>query len=336
MTEKQPLISIIIPVYKVEQYIRQCVNSAISQTFTNLEIILIDDGSPDCCGTICDEYAEMDCRIKVIHKENGGLSDARNAGVEISRGEYLAFMDGDDWMDIDTIELLYKNLIDHNADISSCSYFIVYTNTIIKKDSNRKISKFSPEQAIKNYLLHNIPDSSACCKLYKKHIFSDVRFPINKRCEDIFIIADVFSRATTIINNATPKYYYRQRRSSITKCDKYNPNILDLIEAYKHVLCVVEKEFPSLVDICKEKLLMAKISVLQSMLLSKEYGQIPEYKKMLLAFRSNYSLLMKADNYNSKEKIALSVLKVNVRLYKLLIAFLDIKNRRTKPRIMFD
>lgn len=116
------LVSVIVPVYKVERYLSRCVDSILQQSYSNLEVILVDDGSPDSCGMICDEYQKNDRRIRVIHKSNGGLSDARNYGIEAAQGKYLAFVDSDDWLDFDMIDILYRVLTSQGADIAECSY----------------------------------------------------------------------------------------------------------------------------------------------------------------------------------------------------------------------
>ena len=116
----QPLISVIIPVYKVELYLRECIDSVLAQTYQNLEVILVDDGSPDQCGSICEQYAEKDNRVCVIHKENGGLSDARNAGIDVAKGEYIGFVDSDDWVAPDMYECLYKASVEYNAEFVVC------------------------------------------------------------------------------------------------------------------------------------------------------------------------------------------------------------------------
>ena len=126
----EELISVIIPVYKVEKYLKRCVESVQKQTFKNLEIILIDDGSPDSCGEMCDEMSKMDSRIKVVHKNNGGLSDARNAGIEIASGKYVVFVDSDDWLDLDMIDLLYRILKQYDADFAECSYRNIYKERV--------------------------------------------------------------------------------------------------------------------------------------------------------------------------------------------------------------
>ena len=123
-----PCISLIVPIYNVELYLSQCVESILIQTYTNLEVILVDDGSTDNCGKICDDYRNIDSRIIVIHKQNGGLSDARNTGIEIATGNYLCFIDSDDWIEPDMIEFLYNNLVNYDADLYMCDYFISYVN----------------------------------------------------------------------------------------------------------------------------------------------------------------------------------------------------------------
>lgn len=126
-------ISVIVPIYKVENYLNRCVESIRKQTYRNLEIILVDDGSPDACGEMCDRYAQEDSRIRVIHKENGGLSDARNAGIEVATGEYIAFVDSDDWIDDKMYEVLYSTLLKYNADIAECSYRNLYADCIVEE-----------------------------------------------------------------------------------------------------------------------------------------------------------------------------------------------------------
>lgn len=125
-----PTISVIVPVYKVEPYIRKCVDSILGQTFSDIQVILVDDGSPDQCGKICDEYAKQDNRVEVIHKENGGLSDARNAGIPYAKGEYIIFLDSDDYIENDMFEYMYTRIKDSGADMATCGLYEVYKDRI--------------------------------------------------------------------------------------------------------------------------------------------------------------------------------------------------------------
>jgi len=213
------LISIIVPIYKVEQYLKKCIDSVINQTYSNLEIILVDDGSPDDCGDICDEYAKRDNRIIVVHKENGGLSSARNTGINIAKGKYICFLDSDDYVSTDYVEVLYKNLIDKNCDIVACDFRYVYENGVEKFSGllNDDVSLVNNE--ILNYLFHgkaNLLLIISNSKIYKKELFNEIRYTegIIHEDEDIAHKLLLLSKRVCILN--TPMYYYLQRESSIT------------------------------------------------------------------------------------------------------------------------
>ena len=230
------IISVIVPVYKVEKYLQRCIESIINQTYKNLEIILIDDGSPDNCGIICDEYAKKDNRIKVIHKENGGLSDARNAGLDIATGEYIAFIDSDDYIALNMFETLHSLMIKDNSDIALCSYMYIDEN-------GKKIESLNKQNPIKNEILSSFEALKkigehkswyfvvAWNKLYKKEIFNNLRFPYGKINEDEFIIHKVFGKSKSISCVESMLYYYVQRSDSIMK-QNYSIKNLALVEAY--------------------------------------------------------------------------------------------------------
>ena len=185
------LISVIVPVYKVEEYIKTCVNSIRRQTYHNIEIILIDDGSPDECGVICDQYANLDKRIRVIHKKNGGLSDARNAGMNIANGEYISFIDADDYVSEYYIETLYKILKDNDADMSICGCNIVYDDNgcLVRSESN-KTEVCSQEECIRRSLSIHLRQS-AWGKLYPVELLRNIRFPITVNNLRIFLPAQL-------------------------------------------------------------------------------------------------------------------------------------------------
>ena len=210
----EDLISVIVPVYKVEQYLEKCIESITNQTYKNLEIILVDDGSPDNCGKMCDEFARKDKRIKVIHKKNGGLSDARNFGLKVAKGKYIQFVDSDDYMDLDMIKFLYDNMKKYDCDISMCGYYIVKGNELETDCKNEK-EIFSPKEAIAEFLIDKRVRAYAWNKLFKLELFKDVSFPVGRVFEDQLTIPKLFLKAKKIVFNNKPLYYYVKREGSI-------------------------------------------------------------------------------------------------------------------------
>ena len=224
-----PLISIIIPIYNVEHYLHRCVDSVIKQTYTNIEIILVDDGSPDNCPHICDEYASKDNRIIVIHKENGGLSDARNAGLESCTGEYVSFVDSDDWIHERYIEKLFQIIKKNNADIA-ISRFLKTDGTKSIPQTKEVFFTISPKEAIINCTTGSKPEFViSCSKLYKRNLFEGVRFPPKKYHEDEFTTYILFYKAQRIAYTSQYLYYYFTRTNSITA----SQHPYDALEAFE-------------------------------------------------------------------------------------------------------
>lgn len=210
-------ISIIVPIYKVEKYLKKCIDSIINQTYSNLEIILVDDGSPDNCPNICDEYAKKDNRIIVIHKKNGGLSDARNVGIEQATGKYISFIDSDDYITNDYIEYLYKLITSYDGDVSIILPQIFYDEQDRVIISNKKeiIKVYDSKTALLTMLYQKEFDTSAWGKLYKTDLFNDIKFPVGKLYEDISTIYKTFLNSDTIVYSNQKKYYYLKRKDSI-------------------------------------------------------------------------------------------------------------------------
>lgn len=216
---KVPTISVIIPVYNVEKYIFKCVSSVLNQTFQDFEIILVDDGSLDLSGWYCDNYAKRDNRIHVIHKKNGGLSDARNVGIDAAQGNYYMFLDSDDWIDKDMLEVLYKLVIDEKADIAECSYRNIYNDHIEEETANTgQIITGDSLFAIQGELDWRYFKPVAWNKLYHKNIFADgKRYPVGKYHEDEFFTHKAFYSAKKLAYIDVSKYnYVREREGSIT------------------------------------------------------------------------------------------------------------------------
>lgn len=209
------LISVIIPIYKVEKYLVQCLDSVVNQSYKNLEIILVDDGSPDNCPKICDDYALKDSRIKVIHKENGGLSSARNAGLDASTGEFVAFVDSDDWLHPDMYTILIKNLYKKNADISVCDFYVFNGNQSITNSKNS--GNVTELHSLEDFYIHILDPYPVLRfevwnKIFKKEVIGNVRFKVGQVYEDVFFDRIVFSKANKIVYVDNALYYYRQSR----------------------------------------------------------------------------------------------------------------------------
>ena len=199
----EELISVIVPIYKVEKYLKRCIESIINQTYHNLEIILVDDGSPDKCGEMCEEYSKKDKRIKVIHKENGGLSDARNKGLEIATGKYIGFVDSDDFIDKDMYKVLYNNLKNNNADMSICSIYQFENEEEIVKgyNKNETVITYNKQEMFNNFYDDLLRNVVAWNKLYKADIFKDIKYPKGKAVEESDIDLLISAKVTGL------KYY---------------------------------------------------------------------------------------------------------------------------------
>lgn len=217
--QSEPLVSVIIPIYKVEKYLRQCVDSIIDQTYHKLEIILVDDGSPDNCGTICDGYVKKDERIQVIHQKNGGLSAARNAGLDIAKGDYIFFVDSDDWIANDTIQKMLAKYEETNADLVLCDICPFYEADYsgVKKQA----SPLKAEVLDQKELIERLMQEAAwyyCVawnKLYPRTLLEGIRFPVNFIHEDEAVAHRIFEKCQTIAVIAEPMYFYRQTNSGI-------------------------------------------------------------------------------------------------------------------------
>ncbi len=211
-----PEISIIVPVYNMEQFLQRCLDSILSQTFQDIEVILVNDGSTDNSGQICREYAGKDPRIVLIDKENGGLSSARNAGLDAAKGEYVGFVDSDDHIAPNMYQLLYENLVKYGADISICSFYFEYGDGRICHTKPGGICRcMNNEEAIRTLLSRKHFENYVCDKLYKKVLFDRIRFPENELYEDIAVTYKLLDNSRAVIYQSEPKYYYVQRPGSI-------------------------------------------------------------------------------------------------------------------------
>lgn len=257
-----PLISVILPIYNVENELPRCLDSICAQTYTNFEAVLVDDGSPDGCGAICDRYAEKDPRFKVIHRENGGVSAARNTGVDNASGELISFIDPDDYVEPDFLEFLYDLMTQNNADISACGALEIYKSgktslqwedqTLYVMDSREALCRMCYNQGFYITLWD---------KLYKKEVFRGVRFPEGKLFEDTGTAYKLVDNANTVAVSCVPKYYYVLKDNSITT-SHFKMSKLDYVEMADNMAEYIINKYPELETAARRKQMHACFSTL--------------------------------------------------------------------------
>lgn len=280
------LISVIVPIYNVEKYLQKCVDSIINQTYKNLEIILVDDGSPDNCPKMCDDYAKIDNRIKVVHKKNGGLSDARNAGMKVATGEYVSFIDSDDYVSLDFYETLLQTMIDNDSDIVECSVAKFYENGKFDEYSDDlKVTNYETVDALDGLISENPFKQHVWNKLYKSSVALDIQYAVGKLNEDEFWTYQVFGKAKKVTRINQTMYYYFQRNGSIMG-NSYNIRRIDALEGKVNRQAYIEKNFPTLTTKAKVDLYGSCMFAYQSVLKfmsgndkKKACKIIKEYKK---------------------------------------------------------
>ncbi len=258
-----PLISVIVPVYKVENYLDRCVRSIISQHYRQLEIILVDDGSPDRCPAMCDAWAQKDSRITVIHKKNGGLSDARNAGMAAATGELMTFVDSDDYLSPDMYQVLYERMREDDSDIAACGVEMVWEDGT----PSRKLTcdgKFllDREEAMLAIIQETYLKQPVWYKLYRTSLIRDISFPVGKYHEDVFWSYQAVANARRVSIVDTPCYFYTQRSGSIMGAD-YSLKRLDALEAKVLRSSFVQAYYPKIILEEKANLLFSCVYHMQ-------------------------------------------------------------------------
>ena len=317
VSNKEPLISVIIPVYKVEKYLKRCIDSVINQTYKNLEIILVDDGSPDNCPKICDDYSKKDKRIKVIHKKNGGLSDARNKGIEKANGDYISFIDSDDYVELNYIDFLYKILKENNADISMGKQYVRYPNKILNTGSNNNYV-LNSHDALEKMLYGEDFDVSAWAKLYKKELFKGIRYPKGRLFEDSATTYKLIDKAKTIVLKSIPIYNYIIRDDSITN-ETFNEKKFDLITSTNEMCKYINKKYKDLDKACDRRMMYAYLSTLTQLIKCKKIDK--EYKERIMKYIKKYrKKVLKDKRIPKRDRIALYTTYLGLNGYKTIWA----------------
>lgn len=308
-------VSIIVPVYNVEKYLEKCLESIIKQTYLNLEILIIDDGSTDNSLSICNQYRDMDQRVCVIHKKNGGLSDARNVGIKNSTGKYICFVDSDDYIEKDYVKTMYQQIKKNKADICCCGKIIESPKKRYCVNSGSDFVVNSKE-ALKFYLLKNEIDNSAVDKLYRKELFEGIEFPVGRYYEDIGTIYKVFLKADRIVHVKDPLYHYVMREGSISH-EEYSDKQIDSFYMTKEAVICIENTYPELKEYADAYYALEIVSTVRRIyhqcgtkVANIKYGNIiDEYQK-------NYEIFIRNQYVPFIKKIMMWLIKH--RLYQIV------------------
>lgn len=314
-------ISIIVPVYNVEQYLENCINSILNQTFKNYELILVNDGSTDNSGNICDRYKQKDSRIKVIHKKNEGLSSARNTGLDIACGKYIGFVDSDDSIHPRMYEILYELIKKYKADISCCNYKNIY-NLVVKSHKELELTEIVEMNNIE--AINNLSNKDmgiklvlAWNKLYKKNIFDNLRYGVGRIHEDSFIAHKILYKCKKIVYTNNKLYYYLQRQNSITSTFSYKKNV-------DYILAQSERmKFCKKIGLSDVVYSIAKVYEYNLFYLYKEISNNKRDNEYLLKilrrnFIYNINILFRIKDIDIKSKISWIIFAINPKIYKWL------------------
>lgn len=313
-------ISIIVPVYNVEAYLERCVESILKQTYTNLEILLVNDGSTDKSGELCDKLALRDHRIRVIHKENGGLSDARNRGIDEASSNLIGFIDSDDYIDEDMYETLYRQMVASKADLSMCGHYDVYHQIPEKQVAEIKTWELMPEEAIKMVMEAKILSVTAVNKLYKKALFEQLRFRIGKIAEDAFIMVDLIHQCSKVVATNEKKYYYVHRENSITT-QKFSLKFLNVIEAYEQNAKIISENYPDLYDVAIMRLNWAYFYVLDRLLVDNDFKDKVLEDRLISYLKKNKKSILMDSRFTRARKMSFLALCLSRKLYlRILLA----------------
>ena len=312
---EEELISVILPIYNVEKYLKRCIDSVIEQTYKNIEIILVDDGATDNSGKICEEYAKKDERIIVIHKENGGLSDARNAGIIKAKGKYITLVDSDDYIEKDYVEFLYKLLKDNNVKMSICSHTVIYENgTILKKETHEN-SVLDSKTTLERILYDEGIDLSAWAKMYEKSLFDKVLYPKGRLFEDAATTYLLMDQCKKIAIGSESKYNYMVRNNSITSAT-FSSKKMELIVSTKEMSDYVKEKYPDLTSAANRRLMYAYLSTL-SQLANSKITYPKEEKELVEYVKANGKEILQDKRAKKRDKIGILSLKFGFKVYKI-------------------
>lgn len=295
------LVSIIIPVYNVEAYLNECIASVLNQTYTEMEIILVDDGSTDKSGNMCEDFAEKDSRIIVIHKENGGLSDARNCALKLCKGKYVYFLDSDDVINKDAISLLVSNCEKSNADIAITG-LKKFVHAIPEEKIYEEMGEnITARETVRRMLLHRGIGHEACGKLYKKELWDGIEFPLGKLYEDYATVYKIIARAKSTVILSQPSYYYRTREGSIMNV-KIKEKELQILDIADETTAYIATVFP---EISYEAEYLQIVTYMKTLkrIMDGGFRQYIECQERIIKYVKEHKMIMKKEWVKKVDKI---------------------------------
>ncbi len=331
-----PRISIIVPVYNVELYLKRCVDSILGQTYKDFELILVNDGSPDNCGNICNELALKDSRVKVIHKKNGGLSSARNAGLDMAVGEYVGFVDSDDWITNDMYEHLIGLVDEYDCEIASASYVFSNGESVFNQ-SKIKINKYTRKEALYFYLFEGmskrIADYPVWIKLYRRELFNDIKFPLDQLYEDVATNFSLIQKSSTYVKSNKVCYFYFQDSASITR-GGFSERDFDVIKVGKQLVnLALEENDNDILQLAQMKSARSYFSLLTKIAVYGFVNSSNDEKKIIITLtkelRKHYWILMKSPMPINR-KIILNLLIIHINCIKAPIKIIKTLTYRRK------
>ncbi|MDR3052839.1 MAG: glycosyltransferase [Coriobacteriales bacterium] len=313
-----PQVSVIIPVYNIEAYLARCLESVLAQTYEDFEVFLVDDGSGDSSAALCREYCSRDTRFTLIQKENGGLSSARNAGLDAARGTYVAFIDGDDSIHPRMLEVLHRSLEQTGSDIAVCDYYEVFGTRVEAYYGVEEHFVCDNQEAYGIFLLGKKTGASVCTKMFRLSSIGGLRFKEGIICEDAHFDSQLMGSIKSVSFELEPLYYYHHRQNSISTRG-FDTRSMDTVRVYEQVYTMVHSEFPKLLSQALFRLEWAYFFVFDQLLLQEDYRAAPNFEELYGFLKSHSWDVVRNADFRKSRRIAALALRVGVSCYRFLL-----------------
>ena len=315
-----PLLSIIVPVYKVEAYLDKCLTSLTNQTYWNLQILLVEDGSPDGSGAICDAWAKKDSRIQVIHQENQGGGAARNVALDLAKGELLAFVDSDDYIDINFYTHLYS-LLQQGADIAECSYVEAVDDDVALGSGSTEPVFFTRQEAIAAHIRDEQFRQLIWNKLYRRHVAEGIRFPVGTKIDDEYYTYQLLANAERLVRSDYVGYAYRQQPDSVMH-GRFSLKRVESLDAKRHRLVYIRENLSQLENLAKEDLIMTCLFVMQESLRFLKGEEFRQAEALIREAMRETDGFVISHETGTRRKILLTSARENLKLTAKILNFL--------------